>query len=55
MPAQERESRKNYIGVLIDAIEQQRAAESTRKSDRLVKDYFRGLIVAVLNRDGDAR
>ena len=55
MSAQERELRKNYIGVVIDRIEEQRAAESQPKSDRLVKDYFLGLIAAVLNREGDAR
>jgi hypothetical protein len=55
MPAQKRELRKNYIGVVIDRIEEQRAAESQLKSDRLVKDYFLGLIAAVLNRQGDPR
>jgi len=41
--------------VVIDGIEERRAAESLPKSDRLVKDYFLGLIAAALNRQGDAR
>jgi hypothetical protein len=55
MPTQERELSKNYIGILNDKIEEQRAVESRPKSDRLVRDYLLGLIAAVLNRHGDAR
>jgi hypothetical protein len=55
MPAQERESTKNYIGVLSDNIEEQRASESLPKSARLTKDYLLGLMAAVLNRPGAAR
>ena len=55
MPAQEREARKNYIGIVTDRSEEQRAVESLPKSDRLVNDYLLGLIAAVLGRDGNAR
>jgi hypothetical protein len=55
MPAQKRELRKNYIGILSDKIEEQRAIESLPKSDRLMKDYFRELMAVILNRQGDAR
>jgi hypothetical protein len=54
MPAQ-RQSRKNYIGILDDRIEELRAADPPAKSDRPVKDYFRGLIAAVLDRQRNAR
>jgi hypothetical protein len=55
MPAQRRESRKNYIAVLNDRIEELCAAEALVKSDHRMKDYFLGLIAAVLNRAGAAR
>ena len=48
MPAQEREARKNYIGIVTDRSEEQRAVESLPKSDRLVNDYLLGLIAAVV-------
>jgi hypothetical protein len=49
VPAQKR-SRKNYIGILDDRIEELRAADPPARYDRRVKDYFLGLITAVLNR-----
>jgi hypothetical protein len=55
MPAQERELRKNYIGILDDKTEEQRAFESLPKSDRLMKDYLLALMAAMLNQRGDAR
>lgn len=55
MPAQERELRRNYIGILSDKIEEQRTIESLAKSDRRMKDYLLGLMAAVLNHRGDAR
>jgi hypothetical protein len=38
-----------------DGTEEQRAVESLAKSDRVLKDYLRGLMTAVLNRGGGAR
>jgi hypothetical protein len=55
MPAQEQKLNKNYIGILCDRVEEQRAADLPAKSGRLMKDYFLGLIAAVLKRHGDAR
>jgi hypothetical protein len=55
MSAQELELRKNFIAILSDKTEEQRAIASLTKSDRAVKDYFLGLMAAVLNRHGGAR
>jgi hypothetical protein len=55
MPAQKRELRTNYIGILSDKIEEQHTVESLAKSDRRIKDYLLGLMAAVLNHRGDAR
>ena len=54
MLAQERELRKNYIGIVSDKTEEQRAIESLAKSDRLLKGYLVRLVAVVLNRHGDA-
>lgn len=50
MSAQERESKRNFIAILSDKTEEQRAVESPTKSDRLVGRTFLGLMAAVLNR-----
>jgi hypothetical protein len=50
MPAQEREIRKNYIGILNDKVEEQRAADTTPMSNHRFKDYFLGLMARILNR-----
>jgi hypothetical protein len=55
MPAQQRDLRKNYIGLVNDKDEEQCAVESPAKADRGVADYFRALMAAVRNRRGDAR
>jgi hypothetical protein len=55
MPAQERELRRNYIGIVSDKIEEQGTKEFLVKPDRVMKDYFLGLMSAMLNRRGDAR
>ncbi len=48
MQAHERESGRNYIGLLSDQIEEQRALESLQKSDRLMRNYLRRLMAAML-------
>jgi len=53
MPAQQRELKKNYIGIVSDELEDRRAADSPAKSDLRMKDYLRGLVAAVLNRQDD--
>jgi hypothetical protein len=55
MPAQQRDLRKNYIGLVTDKAEEQCAVESQANADHRVTDYFRTLMAAVRNRHGDAR
>jgi hypothetical protein len=55
VPAQEREISKNYIRILSDRSEEQRVADSPKKSNRHVKDYLLDLMATVLNRGDDAR
>ncbi len=55
MSVQELKLRKNFIAILSDKTEEQRAIASLTKSDRAVKDYFLGLMAAVLNRHGGAK
>jgi len=55
MAAQQRELRRNYIGLVSDKADEQRAFELSAKSHQLVKDYLRSLIAVVRNRTGDAR
>jgi hypothetical protein len=54
MPAQQRNPRKNYIGILSDELEDHRPADPPANSGRLMKDYLLGLVAAVLNRGGGA-
>jgi hypothetical protein len=53
--AQGRETRKNYIELLSDEIDERRAVESLDKSRHLMKNYLRDLVAAVLGRHSDAR
>jgi hypothetical protein len=55
MPAQQRDLRKNYIGLVTDKAEEQCAVESQAKADHRVTDYFRTLIAVVRNRPNAAR
>jgi len=55
MPAQEQQLRRNYIGILSDKTEEQRAIESLAKSDHLVKDYFLAVMAAILKRQSETR
>jgi len=50
MPTQKRETGKNYIGLLRDEGEDERAAELQSASGRRVTDYFRGLMAVMFNR-----
>jgi hypothetical protein len=50
MPTQKRETGKNYIGLLSDEIEKQRAVEVPSAPDRRMEEYFRGLMAAMFNR-----
>jgi hypothetical protein len=55
MPAQKREVKRNYIGLVGDESEQQCAAEARPKSGRPAKDYIGRLVAAMLERRGAAR
>jgi hypothetical protein len=55
MPAQKRETSKNYIGLLSDETEEQRNAELASAADRHMKAYVLGLMAAMFGRRGDAR
>lgn len=50
MPTQKRETGKNYIGILTEEIEEQCAAEMQSATDRRMKKYFVGMVVAMFNR-----
>ncbi len=54
MPAQNRASKKNFIAILSDKTEEQRAVESLEKSDRVVSRMLFGLMAAML-RGANAR
>jgi hypothetical protein len=55
MSAKERTSKRNFIAILIDSSEEQRAVESLAKSDRPVSRALLDLMAAVLNRGVNAR
>ena len=50
LPVRERELRKNYISIVSDRFEEQRALEPMKKSGDIMKDRLLGLLTAVLNR-----
>ena len=54
MSTQKRELGKNYIGLLIDRNEVQRAIELTAPTGLSVREYFRGLMAAIFDRRSDA-
>jgi hypothetical protein len=54
MPPRSREL-KNYIGIVSDKTDEQRAFDSLAKSDRLTRKYPLDLVSAVFNRVADAR
>lgn len=51
---QKRETGKNYIGLLSDESEDQRAAELSSTTDRRLKTYVLGLVAAMFGRRGQA-
>jgi hypothetical protein len=55
MPVQEREMRQNYIGIVRDKLDAQRAVESPAKSDNLMKNYLRRLMSAMLKQRSGIR
>lgn len=55
MSAREGGSKRNFIAILNDNNEEQRTVVSPANSDRRVRDYFFGLMAAMLNRRGDPK
>jgi hypothetical protein len=55
MSAQEGRSKRNFIAIVSDQSEEQRAVAAPLNSDRRVRDYILGLMAAVLKRRGDAK
>jgi hypothetical protein len=54
MSAQEGRSKRNFIAIVSDKTEEQRAVAELASSDRRVRDYVLGLMAAVMKRRGDA-
>jgi len=54
MPAQKRELKRNYIGLVSDEDDERRATEMPEAS-RPMKDYLLGLLAAVLELRGQPR
>ena len=50
MPAQQQEAKRNYIGIVNDRVEEQRAVESRAKSDHVVRGFFVAVMAAVRKR-----
>ena len=55
MPAQKREIKRNYIGLVSDEAEQQLARNAPPLSGQPMKDFIRGLFAAMLERRSEAR
>ena len=55
MPAQKRELKRNYIGLVSDEADQQYAAIPQSQSSQPMKNYLRSLLAAMLERRGEAR
>ena len=55
MSAQERETRKNFIAILSEAAEEQRAADRPVKPDWPARRGFLGRLAAALNREANVR
>ena len=48
MPAQTRDFKRNYIGLISDEREEQRAAEARPQARRPMRDYLLALLAAIL-------
>jgi hypothetical protein len=55
MSAQERRLKRNFIAIVSDKTEEQRAVAELTNSDRRVRDYILGLMAAVLKRRREAK
>jgi hypothetical protein len=55
MTAQKRETGRNYIGLLHEETEEQRAADILATAKHRVMDHMFGLMAAMFRRRGEAR
>ncbi len=55
MSAQNCETKKNFIAILSEVAEEQRAADRSVKPDRPARRGFLGLLAAALNREPNVR
>jgi hypothetical protein len=55
MSAQEGRPKRNFIAIVSDKSEEQRAVAALLNSDGRVRDYILGLMAAVLKRRGNAK
>jgi hypothetical protein len=55
MPAQDQQLKKNYISILSDRPEEERAVASLARTERHAKNYLLDLVAAVLSRKTAAR
>lgn len=55
MPAEQRDARRNYIGIVNDRVEEQRAVAARVNSNHAVKDFFVAVMTAVLKRQRETR
>jgi hypothetical protein len=55
MSAQEGRLKRNFIAMLSDKTDEQRAVAELVNSDRRVRDYILGLMATVLKRRNDAK
>ena len=55
MSAQKREAQKNFIAILSEAAEEQRAADRPVKPDWPARRGFLGRLAAALNREANVR
>jgi hypothetical protein len=53
-PVQQQDARKNYIGLVNDATEEERLADSAARSRPRVMNYLAGRLAAVLRRPAKA-
>jgi hypothetical protein len=55
LPAQQRELKRNYIGLVSDETGQRCAAKARPESGRPTRDYIGRLVAAMLERRSEAR
>lgn len=55
MPMQNRETGKNYIGLLSDEIDEPRGVEQASAADRRMKAFVLGLMATMFGRRSQAR